>query len=328
MRGVLRWCPPRPFPPQIQGSVLSEPLRLEVSDRAGPQKTKTLANLACRAFPAQNAPNAGNLTGAHPALAPPPAPPPRVLRGKELWPGERIGRGFREEFWALRAPVGRRAFSPERAEETPGARLGVVEECLASSPWASMAWSWRLWSRPCGSWAGRAGPASHVLSLPSHGRPGSDPLTQAAALVEMLLRWLERFSLREAVERTRGVAANLRVADPRGGVVGWPHFTSAAPGSSSLSLPPKPQGDCLRSGRERSLPNTFWSLSYIHLLLESLFPYMEYLTHGLSPVSVLYDRWWRDWFLPLRFDPKLPSEEKSLLLISVKVGQLLGKVRF
>lgn len=76
MGGVLRWCPPRPFPPQIQGSGLSEPLRLGVSDRAGPQKTKTLANLACRAFPAQNAPDAGNLTGAHPALAPPLAPPP------------------------------------------------------------------------------------------------------------------------------------------------------------------------------------------------------------------------------------------------------------
>ena len=54
---------------------------------------------------------------------------------------------------------------------------------------------------------------------------------------------------------------------------------------------------------------------------------MECLTRGLSPVSVLYDRWW-SWFLPLRFDPKLPSEEKSLVLISGKESHLLGKVRF
>lgn len=153
------------------------------SSKRGRLKTKTRHKSRPPRLPPYVGHTVRNQTWARSACLPHPlsasGPPPGPTQ-KERRLARSTSSGFREEFWARRATVGYRAFPPEVAVETPGARVGVVEECGASSTWATTAWSWRLWSPRCGSWEGRvrlgpsgsrvllrrAWPESHVFSLP------------------------------------------------------------------------------------------------------------------------------------------------------------------
>ena len=266
MRGILGWSPPRPCGPQIQGSGFSEPPWLGVVGQSS-YKPK-LADLACWARQAQREPNRETWPARpaprHAPSASRPRPlglqaSPRVLRGNERRPRELTGRGFREEVWAPWGSVRRRASSPEVVVETRGARPVVTEECRGSSGWASMAWNWRLWSQPSGSWAGRARLESNVLSLTGRARPAPIPSTPTAALVEMLQGWLARFSLREAVERSRGAGSRRRPAGC--GLEGTGRLLVPLYLSRGREFFPHPHperpGNSLSLGRE----GAFWSLS-------------------------------------------------------------------
>lgn len=266
-----------------------------------------------------------NLTRARPAGLPRPFRPPglpRVLRGKEVGPGER---GRRRLPGGVLGPASSRHAPrlPTRvAVETAGARVCVVNECRAASAWASMAWSWRPWSPPCGSWAGRAGPGrpgSHVLlrrpgrrltCSPSPAARVRAPVPSASALGEMLRGWPERLPLREAVKTTRGVSQDLR-------------FTSAAPGRSTSAWGPSRQ-------LERRGPSGHLLVTFLHSVASQ------------KTSSLRWGTWPRDiprfpvfriargglGFLTLCFDPKLPLEEKPLVPILCKEGKLLEKAVF
>ena len=121
----------------------------------------------------------------------------------------------------------------------------------------------------------------------------------------------------------RGVAADPRDTGWRGRVVCWSHFTSAAGGSSSPTPHPDPQGIASVAGGK--LPSDHFLVTFLHsfasqkprpldrVLAPCTFP-SSYALWSLLVFSI--------WYWYLAFDPKLPSEEKSLVLILCKEAQL------